>query len=181
MEGWRRPMWFDETGLMWVNPSPNLRNPTQALVYLAIGQIEAANLSVGRGTDQPFEIFGAPWVDGRKLAAALNGANLPGLRFTPITFTPKSSKHANKECQGVYITVTDRTDAEPVRAGPVIAWHLHRLFGKDFQVAAVNNLLKSAETMERIKSAKDPSEIAPHWEKGLEEFKKVRAKYLMYQ
>ncbi len=181
MQGWQRSMWFDETGLMWVNPSPNLRNPTQALVYLAIGQIEAANLSVGRGTDQPFEIFGAPWIDGRKLAATLNQANLPGLRFTPITFTPKSSKHANKECQGVYITVTDRTDAEPVRAGPVIAWHLHRLFAKDFQVAAVNNLLKSAETMERIKTAKDPSEIAPPWEKPLEEFKKVRAMYLMYE
>jgi uncharacterized protein YbbC (DUF1343 family) len=126
-------------------------------------------------------MFGAPWIDGRKLAAALNQANLPGLRFTPITFTPKSSKHANKECQGVYITVTDRTDAEPVRAGPVIAWHLHRLFGNDFQVAAVNNLLKSAETMERIKTAKDPSEISPPWEKPLEEFKKVRAKYLMYE
>jgi uncharacterized protein YbbC (DUF1343 family)/CubicO group peptidase (beta-lactamase class C family) len=181
MEGWRRSMWFDETGLMWVNPSPNLRNPTQALVYLAVGQIEAANLSVGRGTDQPFEIFGAPWIDGRKLAAALNEANLPGLRFTPITFTPKSSKHANKECQGVYITVTDRTDVEPVRAGPVIAWHLHRLFGKDFQVGAVNNLLKSTQTMERIKTAKDPCEIAPPWEKPLEEFKAVRAKYLMYE
>ena len=98
--------------------------PVQALLYSAVGMLESSNLSVGRGADQPFEVFGAPWVEGRKLAVALNAAKLPGLRFVPIEFTPKSSKHAGKLCQGVYIIVTDRNVVEPVRAGITFAWTL---------------------------------------------------------
>ena len=104
------------TGLPWVNPSPNMRNLTQATIYPAIGMLETANLSVGRGTDQPFELFGAPWIDGVKLATALNDANLPGLRFVPITFTPKENKLANQTCHGVFAILTDRDSFEPARS-----------------------------------------------------------------
>ena len=116
VQGWRRSMWWDETGLIWVNPSPNMRNLTQATLYPAVCLLEATNVSVGRGTDQPFEMFGAPWIDGRKLAAALNEAGLPGLRFIPIEFTPTTSKFAKQKCQGVYVLVTDRNN---LRTGPI--------------------------------------------------------------
>ncbi|NQT54585.1 DUF1343 domain-containing protein, partial [bacterium] len=134
MAGWERSMWWDETGLTWVNPSPNMRNPTQALLYPAVGQLEASNLSVGRGTDQPFERFGAPWIDPsrgghRTLAAALNAAALPGLRFAPIVFTPTASKHKGQRCGGVFISVTDRERVRPAEAGMALAWHLRHLFG----------------------------------------------------
>jgi uncharacterized protein YbbC (DUF1343 family)/CubicO group peptidase (beta-lactamase class C family) len=181
VRGWKRSMWFDETGLTWINPSPNLRNPTQALIYLGVGQIEAANISVGRGTDQPFEMLGAPWIDGRRLAAALNDLKLPGLRFTPIRFTPSSSKFAGKECQGVYIGVTDRAAVQPVKLGIALAWTLHREFGDQFEIAKVNNLLKSAGQLERIKSAKTFEEACTGWDKDLAAFKAVREKYLIYK
>lgn len=180
MRGWHRSMWWDETGRLWVNPSPNLRNATQALLYLALGQLESSNLSVGRGTDQPFEQFGAPWIDGRKLAAALNAANLPGLRFVPIAFTPTSSKFAGERCEGVYLLVTDRAAVEPVRAGLTIAWHLRKLFGDRFKIDGVNNLLKSRATMEALKNVADADDVPETWRASLEQFKRVREKYLIY-
>lgn len=180
VENWRRDRWWDETGLMWVNPSPNLRNPTQALLYAAVGQLEMTNLSVGRGTDGPFEQFGGPWVDGRKLAAALNAAGLAGLRFSPVTFTPASSKFAGEACQGVFVTVTDRDAVEPVRAGVAIAWHLKRLFGDRFEIAGVATMLRNAAAFDLLKTAGEPGEVWRAWEKPLTEFKTVRRKYLLY-
>ncbi|HEV8378404.1 MAG TPA: hypothetical protein VGP99_06105, partial [Tepidisphaeraceae bacterium] len=174
-------MWWDETGLTWVNPSPNMRNPTQALLYTAVGTLEASNLSVGRGTDQPFEVLGAPWIDGRKLAAALNGSEMPGLRFVPIEFTPTSSKFANQLCKGVYITVTDRTIVEPAKASVIIAWNLRNLFGDAFEIAKVGRLMGNAQTLKAIEEAGDPREISSLWEGPLEEFRKTRQKYLIYQ
>jgi uncharacterized protein YbbC (DUF1343 family) len=180
MRGWRRDMWWDQTGLLWVNPSPNMRNPTQALLYSAVGMLESSNLSVGRGADQPFEIFGAPWMDGRKLAAALNAAKLPGLRFVPIEFTPKSSKHAGKLCQGVYIIVTDRNAVEPVRAGITFACTLKKLFGEAFDLSAVGRMLGNAPTLSAITSADDGAKVSAIWEEQLNQFRQVRDKYLMY-
>ena len=179
-KGWKRSMWYDQTGLMWINPSPNMRNLTQATLYPAVCLLEATNVSVGRGTDQPFELFGAPWVDGRKLAAALNGANLPGLRFVPITFTPTSSKHAKKPCQGVYILVTDRRRIEHVRSGLTMAWHLKKLFGQAFEIDPVVNLLSNAEALAALKAADDPAKLPQLWQKPLADFKAIRQKYLMY-
>ena len=181
MQGWHRWMWFDDTGRTWTDPSPNIRNPTQALLYLGIGLLEATNVSVGRGTDQPFEIFGAPWIDGRRLAAALNAVDLPGLRFVPITFTPRSSRFEGKTCQGCYIEVTDRTSVEPVRAGLTIAWTLNRLFGDTFQIKLVGHLLRNAETLKHLMSIDDPRNIAAIWQQQLDSFNVTRAKYLMYQ
>jgi uncharacterized protein YbbC (DUF1343 family) len=186
VEGWRRSLWWDETGLTWVNPSPNMRNPTQALLYPAVGQLEASNLSVGRGTDQPFELFGAPWIDPatggqRALAAALNAAELPGLRFTPIVFTPTASKHKGKACGGVYIIVTDRERVRPVEAGIAMAWHLKRLFGKAFAHDAVLHMIRNAETQKAWTTAEDPGTVPATWTAALEEFKTRRQRYLIYR
>jgi uncharacterized protein YbbC (DUF1343 family) len=124
MRNWSRDDWFDMTGQAWINPSPNIRNLIQATLYPGIGAIEGTNISVGRGTDTPFEQIGAPWIDGVRLADALNGRGLPGIRFYPVRFTPTSSKHANQECQGVFMVVTDRVALRPVRRrpGPVEVW-----------------------------------------------------------
>jgi len=180
-ENYRRDSWWDETGLMWTNPSPNMRNLTQAIVYPAIGMLETSNLSVGRGTDQPFEYFGAPWVDGKRLAAALNAANLPGLRFVPMTFTPASSKFEGKRCEGCYVLVTDRTKIEPARTGLTIAFHLRHLFGDNFQIDAIVRLLQNDRVLEALKSCKDPAELAALWRTDLEHFRAVREKYLIYR
>jgi uncharacterized protein YbbC (DUF1343 family) len=181
MEGWRRSMWFDETGLLWTNPSPNMRNLTQALLYTGICLLEATNVSVGRGTDQPFEQFGAPWIDGRKLAGALNDSHLPGLRFVPIEFTPaKGSKLGEKPCQGVYIIVTDRTSCRPVEAGVTIVWQLHKLFGDRFEAKKVENLLQNKDAMDAILTVDDPAKISLVWQKPLSDFVHLREKYLLY-
>src|SRR5438093_8140115 len=121
MKNWRRADCFDETGLPWTNPSPNMRNLVAATLYPGIGAIEGTNISVGRGTDTPFEQIGAPWIDGVQLAAALNDRTIPGVRFYAVRFTPASSKYAGQECQGVFIVVTDREALRPVRVGLEVA------------------------------------------------------------
>lgn len=181
MEGWMRSMWWDETHLMWVNPSPNMRNLTQATLYPAVGLLEMTNLSVGRGTNQPFEYLGAPWIDGRKLAAALNGAKLPGLRFVPMTFTPDAGKFANEKCQGIYILVTDRNAIEPARCGLTIAWQLKRLFGKAFEMEGLMRLLCNREAFDALKALDAPSRFPDVWQDDLRAFRKVRTKYLLYK
>ena len=127
-KNWERGKWFDETGLPWINPSPNMRNLIQATVYPGIGAIETTNISVGRGTDTPFEQFGAPWIDGPALSDALNARRIPGVRFYPVRFTPTSSKYAGEECQGVFLIVTDRVSLRPVRLGIEIAAMLHKQY-----------------------------------------------------
>ncbi len=117
MKNWRRDAWFDETGLTWIGPSPNMRNLHQATLYPGIGAFESTNISVGRGTDTPFEQVGAPWIDGVRLAEALNARQIAGVRFYPVRFTPASSKFANEECQGVFMVITDRAALRPVRVG----------------------------------------------------------------
>src|SRR5256714_1997264 len=114
MEGWERAMWLDETNLTWVNPSPNMRSLTEASLYPGIGLLETTNVSVGRGTDTPFEVVGAPWIDGQQLAAYLNSRRTAGVRFVPVRFTPQSSVFKNEECGGVNVIITDRARFRPV-------------------------------------------------------------------
>jgi uncharacterized protein YbbC (DUF1343 family) len=180
-EGWKREMWYDETNLTWVNPSPNMRNLTQATLYPCIGLLEATNLSVGRGTDQPFEYIGAPWIDGQKLAAALNEAKLPGLRFVPIEFTPNTREFRDKLCRGVYVIVTDREALQPVMSGLAIAWHLDKLFGKTFEIDKVVRLLQNRQALQALKSASDPTSLPSAWRDEVEQFKSKRAKHLIYE
>jgi uncharacterized protein YbbC (DUF1343 family) len=180
-QNYNRNEWFDQMGLMWTNPSPNMRNLTQATIYPAIGMLETANLSVGRGTDQPFEFIGAPWIDGKRLGAALNGANLPGLRFVPMEFTPTSSKFEKKLCQGCYILVTDRTRIEPARTGLTIAHHLKQLFGDAFQLDSIVRLMQNDAVLAAVKAGNDPAKLPELWKNDLEHFKAVREKYLIYR
>jgi uncharacterized protein YbbC (DUF1343 family) len=180
MKGWRRSMTWDDTGLAWVNPSPNLRSPTADLLYLGLGLLEMSNVSVGRGTDTPFEVLGAPWIDGRRLAEVLNAAELPGLRFVPIRFTPDSSKFAKQLCSGARVMVVDRTAVEPVRAGLAIAWELKELFGDAYGIDGVGRLLANKLAIDALRDAADPYAVPATWKKPLEEFKKRRMKFLMY-
>lgn len=179
-EGWRRDAWYDETGLPWINPSPNLRSVTQATTYPGLGGIEWANVSVGRGTDTPFEQMGAPWVDGVRLAEAINARRLPGVRVYPVRFTPAASKYAGELCQGVSIVVTDRQAFRPVRFGLELAAALWRLHGERFQPERTARLFGSATGLARVRAGEDPAAVAASWAAGEAAWRRLRAKYLLY-
>lgn len=180
MEGWRRAMWFDATNLTWVNPSPNMRSLTEALLYPGVGLLEATNLSVGRGTDTPFEVVGAPWVDGQSLAAHLNGRGIPGVRFVPLRFTPRASVFKGEECGGVNIIITDRQRFQSVRIGLELAVALRHLYPAVWKVDDYARLLVNADTLERLKRGEAPEEIVQSWASQLEEFRRLRAGVLLY-
>ncbi len=180
-ENWRRDSWYDDTGLAWVNPSPNMRNLNQATLYPGIGAIEYSNVSVGRGTDQPFEQFGAPWIDGPRLAAALNARKLAGIRFYPVSFTPTSSKYAKQACQGVFMVITNRSQLQPVRVGLEIAGALFTLFGEKYQLENTDLLLGSRDSFERVKRGEDPAVVAARWHADEARWRRLRAKYLLYR
>ena len=181
VENWRREYWYDETGLAWINPSPNMRNLNQAALYPGIGAIEYSNISVGRGTDQPFEQLGAPWIDGPRLAAALNARKLPGIRFYPVAFTPTTSKYAKQVCQGVFMVITNRSQLQPVRVGLEIAGALFTLFGEQYQLENTDLLLGSRDSFERVKRGEDPAAVAARWNADEARWRRLRAKYLIYR
>ena len=181
MRNWRRDSWFDQTGLGWVNPSPNMRNLYQATLYPGIGAFESTNLSVGRGTDTPFEHVGAPWIDGAKLSDELNARRIPGVRFYPVRFTPTSSKFANTECQGVFIVVTDREAVRPVRVGAEIASALVKLFPGQLQIDAAARLFGSTAGIAQLKSGADGATVSTAWRTPEARWRLLRAKYLLYQ
>lgn len=180
MDGWRRDQWFDQTGLRWLNPSPNMRNLNQATLYPGIGAIEYANISVGRGTDQPFEQIGAPWIDGPRLAEALNARGLPGIRFYPVEFTPASSVYAKERCQGVFMVVTNRDLIVPTRVGMEIASALYKLFGDRFDVKNSERLVGTPVALARAKAGDDPAAIVASWAGAEASWRRLRAKYLLY-
>ncbi len=181
LENWRRAMWFDATGLTWFNPSPNMRSLTEAALYPGVGLLEATNLSVGRGTDTPFEVIGAPWLDGAKLANHLNGRRIPGVRFIPVRFTPKSSVFKNEECKGVNVVVTDRAKFQSVSTGIEIAAALHQLFPTQWKIDGYSHLLVNSDALERLKRGDSPEEIVRSWRTSLEGFQRARAKLLLYE
>ncbi len=181
MENWKRDHWFDETALAWINPSPNMRNLNQATLYPGIGAIEYSNISVGRGTDQPFEQVGAPWIDGPRLAAALNARRLPGIRFYPITFTPASSKYANEACQGVFMVVTNRAALQPARVGVEIASALFAQYRGQYEPNNMWRLVGAESIVERIRQGEDPAAIAARWSADEARWRRLRARYLLYR
>ncbi len=180
LENWSREMWFDETGLPWSNPSPNMRNLTQATLYPGIGLLETA-LSVGRGTDTPFEVIGAPYIEDVRLAEELNKASLPGVRFIPIQFTPKQSIHKDQLCRGVFILVTNRAACQPVDITLMTANLLHEWYPHQFEIERIEHLLLHPETMDAIQAGKSLNEIHSLWKTGREEFVSRRKKYLIYK
>ena len=181
MRNWRRDDWFDNTGLPWINPSPNMRNLLQATLYPGIGAFEYSNISVGRGTDTPFEQIGAPWIDGVRFAEALNNRLVPGIRFYPVRFTPTASKYANEECQGVFMVVTDRAALRPVRVGVEIASMLSKMYGSRFELEASERLFGAREGITRIRAGQDPSAIAASWAAGESRWRLLRNRYLLYR
>jgi uncharacterized protein YbbC (DUF1343 family) len=181
MKNWDRNAWFDETGLTWTNPSPNMRNMVAASLYPGIGAIEGTNISVGRGTDTPFEHIGAPWIDGAALAAALNEKGLPGIRFYPVTFTPAAgAKLGGQVCHGVFMIVTDRERLRPVRVGLEIASALTRLYGQQFKLEDAATLFASRAVLARIRAGEDPAAIEASWRADEDRWRAIRAKYLLY-
>lgn len=180
VEEWSRANWFDETGIGWVNPSPNMRSLTEATLYPGVCLLEPTNVSVGRGTDTPFEQIGAPWIDGRKLAEALNRAGLPGVRFIPVRFTPKASLHKDVECGGVNLVITDRARFEPVLTGLEMAAAIRKLFGAAFNSDRFVRLLASQKVFDAFKQGADGRALKQLYENDLDSFRAIRRKYLLY-
>jgi len=180
LEGWSRNMWFDETGVPWTNPSPNMRNLTEAILYPGVGLLEFA-MSVGRGTDTPFEVIGAPYIEDLRLAKELNEASLPGVRFVPIQFTPRVSVYKNQLCRGVFILVTDRDLCNIVDVAVVTARILNRWYPTQFDLEKMKELVLNSATLTAIKSGGSLTDIHALWKADLDEFMSRRAKYLIYK
>ncbi|HXP41610.1 MAG TPA: serine hydrolase [Candidatus Acidoferrales bacterium] len=180
MEGWQRGDWFDSTGLAWVSPSPNLRSVTEAGLYPGVGLIEGTNVSVGRGTDTPFELLGAPWMKGRELASYLNARGIAGVRFVPVTFTPTASNYAGQKCEGVNLVLTERNALDGPELGIELAAALRKLYPADFKLERMTELLVNQAAYDGLVAGKDPRRIAQDWQEELEKFELVRKKYLIY-
>lgn len=180
-EGWRRGDAWDATGLTWINPSPNMRSLTEAFLYPGIGLLETTNVSVGRGTDTPFEVIGAPWLDGRKLAVELNARSIPGTSFVPIHFTPTSSKFEGKRCGGVNIAITDRRRFEPLRVGFEIAAALRKLYPNDWDGKLYGRLLANERTLNALLEGRSVDDIREMASEGVTDFLRRRATFLIYE
>ena len=180
MEGWQRGDWFDSTGLAWVNPSPNLRSVTEAALYPGVALIEGTNVSVGRGTDTPFELVGAPWINSRELAAYLNARGIAGVRFVPVTFTPTASNYAGQKCEGVNVVLTERNALDAPELGIELAAALQKLYPTDYEMEFMAELLVNKAAYDGLLAGRDPRRIAQDWQEGLEKFEAVRKKYLTY-
>jgi uncharacterized protein YbbC (DUF1343 family)/CubicO group peptidase (beta-lactamase class C family) len=181
MEGWMRGDWFDSTGLAWVNPSPNLRSLTAATLYPGVGLIEGTNVSVGRGTDAPFELVGAPWIKGRDFAQSLNARNISGVRFVPTKFTPSSSNFAGQECEGVNLVVVERNALDAPELGIELASALHKLYPEQFQMEKMTQILANHAVYDALTASQDPRRIAQNWQEALDKFRQLRRKYLIYR
>lgn len=180
MQNYKRTYWYDETGLPWMKPSPNLLTLTSNILYPGVAMVEGSNVSVGRGTDRPFELLGAPWINGEALSVYLNRRKIPGVQFLPVDFTPWSGPFKNEICHGIKILLIDRQILNSPNLGIEIASALYRLYPKDFMLDKILELIGSKEILMAIKNGQDPYLIAQGWQKSLEEFFKLRSKYLLY-
>jgi uncharacterized protein YbbC (DUF1343 family)/CubicO group peptidase (beta-lactamase class C family) len=181
MAGWIRGDWYDSTGLEWVNPSPNLRSLVEAELYPGVALVEGTNVSVGRGTDTPFELVGAPWINGRELAAHLNGREISGVRFLPVRFTPSASEYQGEMCQGVNITLVRRNAFDAPQLGIELASALHQLYPQQFHMERMIELLLNQSVYDAIVQGQDPRRIGQDWQESLDKFLPVREKYLIYK
>jgi uncharacterized protein YbbC (DUF1343 family)/CubicO group peptidase (beta-lactamase class C family) len=181
MKGWQRGDWYDSTGLTWLSPSPNLRDIEESTLYSALGLVESTNISVGRGTDTPFELFGAPWIKGPALAQFLNRRELPGVRFYAVEFTPAMPyPYAGQLCDGVRVLVTDRNVLDGPELGVEIASALHRFYADEFQLQKMDTLLADRKVLDAIAAGDDPEYIAEGWQTELRDFEHRRKSALLY-
>ena len=181
MQNWKRRIWFSDTGLPWVNPSPNLRSSEAGILYPGLEILQAGGVSVGRGTARPFELIGAPWIRDEDLATYLNRRAIPGVRFEPEKFTPDSDLYKGELCQGVKIILTDRNALQSMRMGMEIASVLLKLYPESFQPAKMIDLVGNTATIKQLVQSGNPSAVIASWNESLGEFRKVRAKYLLYK
>ncbi len=186
MEGWRRSQHYDETGLPWVNPSPNMRSLAAALAYPGLGALEGTNLSVGRGTGRAFVLFGAPWVDAKRLCADLEGRSLPGARFKEAAFTPRLEPgfpkypYTDEECRGFELEIADRAAFRPVAASLHVLDALRRLHSDRLQFSKACAMIGLRSIEDDLKAGKPPSEIEKSWQPDLEKFLAARQNRLLY-
>jgi uncharacterized protein YbbC (DUF1343 family)/CubicO group peptidase (beta-lactamase class C family) len=181
MEGWMRGDWYDSTGMAWINPSPNLRSLTEATLYSGVALVEGTNVSVGRGTDMPFELLGAPWINARELAQYLNQREISGVRFVPVSYVPTSSNYAGQKCEGVNIILIERNALDGPELGIELASALHKLYPEQFHMEKMTELLVNQSVYDAIAKGEDPQRIAQDWQEGLNKFQQVRQKYLIYK
>ncbi|QED38432.1 DUF1343 domain-containing protein [Antarcticibacterium arcticum] len=191
LKNYERDQWYDHTGLPWVKPSPNMLNLKTAILYPAACLLEGTNYSEARGTMEPFEVLGAPWVDGEKLAEKLNSYNLQGLKFQPKTFVPDSivdgikiypPKFMGEKVEGVEIIITDRDKLESAKAGVYILHALLELYPDKFEWrnARMDGLLGTTNVREKLQAGVSPEQIVREWDEAEDSFRKEREKYLLY-
>lgn len=180
MRGYRRAEWFDQTEVPWVDPSPNLRSLEEEILYPGVGMVEGANVSVGRGTDLPFRILGAPWIDGAKLARYLAHRDIHGVRFTPVSFVPQQDRFGGLQCNGVRILLVNRGSLRSGRLGVELISALHRLYPHHFHIDATLGLIGSRRILDDIEASEDPRLIERSWQPRLEAFLTLRSRYLLY-
>ncbi len=179
VEGWQRGLLFDHTGLPWINPSPNMRSLNAALLYPGIGLLEFS-ITVGRGTDTPFEVLGAPYVDDLRLSHELNKLGLSGIQFTPTRFTPTASIFKGEACGGVRMAITDRAALNAVDVGIAIACTLQRLYTKEFKLALVDTLLNRAASVKSVRSGDAWKKVVADWATETQAFEARRRSFLRY-
>ncbi len=180
MRGWRREEWFDDTGLPWIKPSPNLPSLEAAVLYPGVALVEGTNVSVGRGTETPFSLLGAPWIDGSRLAEYLHARAVSGIRFAPVSFTPSSGPYAGQLCHGIRMAVSERNQLDSPEFGLELAAALLKLYPREFKPGRIAEMLAQPESFERLLRGADPRQIAQTWRSGLQQFELVRRKYLLY-
>jgi uncharacterized protein YbbC (DUF1343 family) len=180
MQDWHRSDFYDMTGLAWIAPSPALRTLREAILYPGIEILQAAGVSVGRGTPTPFELLGAPWIDSTALLAELNRRQSSGVRFAATEFTPASGLYSGALCKGISIDLEDRNTFRPVKTGLEIASVLHSLYPTQFHVEKMIELLGSQSTVDRLARGDDPKEIEAGWGNDLDRFRAMRDRYLLY-
>jgi uncharacterized protein YbbC (DUF1343 family) len=181
MKRWHRNYFYESTGIRWIPPSPNLRTLKGAILYPGLEILQNAGVSVGRGTETPFEEFGAPWMNGEEVAEALNARSLPGAHFVNHPFIPVSGLYAGQRCGGVAIRVTDRAAARSLRIGLEIAELLQKKYPDHFDIAKTIVLLGNDATVQQLKEGTPPGQIIASWAKDLAEFDQVRRKYFLYK
>lgn len=181
MRSWHRNYFFESTGIKWIPPSPALRTAKGSILYPGIEILQESGVSVGRGTQTPFEVFGAPWMNGDAIAVALNERHLPGLRFAAKDFIPIGGPHSGERCGGVSILVTDRFTARSMRLGLEIAEILQKLYPKEFDTDKLVGLLGNTDTVQQIKDGVAPEKIVANWSSSLASFDQVRRKYFLYK
>jgi uncharacterized protein YbbC (DUF1343 family) len=181
MKNWRRSEVYSETGIAWIAPSPNLRTPQAAILYPGIEILQAAGVSVGRGTDTPFELFGAPWIHAAELTGALTMRKIAGVNFAPAQFTPREGPYKDQKCEGVTIRLSDREAFRPMRMGLEIADALNRLYPREFHLEKMITLVGSQSTIERLARGDAPAQIVAGWSIELDHFRQMREKYLLYR